>query len=90
LHRLTLALLLVLGGCLAVFAQPGKPHPITQQALELRLETLERNRAQAIANVNAYDGAIQECKYWLELLKKAEKKERAKEEKPAPVVTKKK
>ena len=63
-----------------VFAQSSKPYPITQQALELRLETLQRDRAQAIANINAYDGAIQECEYWLGVLKIAEKKEETKKE----------
>ena len=66
-----------MGGCLAGFAQNGKPSPITKEALELRLAALERDRAQAIANVNAYDGAIQECQFWLELLKDAEQEEEA-------------
>lgn len=75
MQRFALALLLVLGGCLAGFAQNSKPSPITKEALELRLAALERDRAQAIANVNAYDGAIQECQFWLELLKDAEQEE---------------
>ena len=45
-----------------------------------RLEVLERDRAQVIANINAYDGAIQECKYWLEQLKLAEKEKKEEEE----------
>ena len=75
MQRVALALLLVLGGCLAGFAQNSKPSPITKEVLELRLVALERDRAQAIANVNAYDGAIQECQFWLELLKDAEQEE---------------
>ena len=58
-------------------AQSSKPPPITKEVLELRLGALERDRAQAIANVNAYDGAIQEVKYWIALLRVAEEKEKA-------------
>ena len=41
------------------------------------MAALQRDREQAIANVNAYDGAIQECQFWLELLKNAEQEEEA-------------
>ena len=75
MQRFALALLLVLGGCLAGFAQNSKPSLITKEALELRLAALQRDRAQAVANVNAYDGAIQECQFWLELLKDAGQEE---------------
>ena len=75
IHRVALALLLVLGGCLTVSAQASKPPLIDREALLDRLEVLQRDRAQVIANINAYDGAIQECKYWLEQLELAEKKE---------------
>ena len=68
--------MLVLGGCLTVSAQASKPPLITREALLDRLEVLERDRAQVIANINAYDGAIQECKYWLEQLEIAEKEEK--------------
>lgn len=64
-----------MGGCWEVSAQGSKPSFVTREALELRLKALERDRAQAIANVNAYDGAIQECQFWLELLKDAEQEE---------------
>ena len=50
--------------------------------LELRLKALERDRNQAIANVNAYDGAIQECNFWIKLLKDAEQEEEAMNEFP--------
>lgn len=79
-HRVSLALLLVLGGCLTVSAQAGKPPLIDREALLDRLEVLERDRAQVIANINAYDGAIQECKYWLEQLELAEKEEKEESE----------
>jgi hypothetical protein len=72
LQRVVLALLLLLGGCWEVSAQGSKPSFITRELLELRLKALERDREQAIANVNAYDGAIQECQFWLELLKDEE------------------
>lgn len=75
MQRIALVLLLLLGGCLAVFAQNSKPSPITKEALEQRLAALQRDRTQAVANVNAYDGAIQECRFWLELLKDAEQEE---------------
>ena len=72
INRFSLALLLVLGGCLTVSAQSSEPSPITREALLDRLEALERDREQVIANINAYDGAIQECKYWIEQLENAE------------------
>ncbi len=75
MQRFALVLLLLLGGCLAAFAQNSKPSPITKEALEQRLAALKRDRTQAVANVNAYDGAIQECQFWLELLKDAEEEE---------------
>ena len=75
MQRIALALLLLLGGCWEVSAQGSKPSFITREALELRLKALERDRNQAIANVNAYDGAIQECNFWIELLKDAEQEE---------------
>ena len=77
MQRVALALLLVLGGCLVGFAQNSKPSPITKEVLELRLAALQRDRLQAIANVNAYDGAIQECQFWLELLKDVAEQEEA-------------
>lgn len=75
MQRVALALLLLLGGCWEVSAQGSKPSFITREVLELRLKALERDRNQAIANVNAYDGAIQECNFWIKLLKEAEQEE---------------
>ena len=75
MQRIALALLLLLGGCWEVSAQGSKPSFITREVLELRLKALERDREQAIANVNAYDGAIQECNFWIKLLKEAEQEE---------------
>lgn len=51
-------------------ATPPKDIPaITQATVEARLSELDRGRAQALANLNAYDGAIQECQYWLATIK---------------------
>ena len=52
--------------------EPSAPVTITAQALELRLAELERGRTQALANLHAYDGAIQECQYWLAVVKPKE------------------
>lgn len=45
------------------------PAVVTQIDVEARLTELERGRAQALANLHAYDGAIQECQYWLATIK---------------------
>jgi hypothetical protein len=42
---------------------------ITQSVIEERLAELEKGRTQAAANLHAFDGAIQECQYWLNLVK---------------------
>mgnify|MGYP001581135598 CR=1 FL=1 len=79
---LALLFLLILGGCFChASAQTSGKYPITVEALEARLAGLEKGRAQTLANLSAYDGAIQECHYWLDLVKKAAPAETAK---PAP------
>ena len=45
---------------------------MTKDLLQQRLEKLEADRNQLLANLNAYDGAIQEAKYWLTQLEKQE------------------
>lgn len=50
---------------------------ITKEALEVRLFELQQQREQAIANVNAITGAIQECQFWVTWLKEQERKAEA-------------
>lgn len=38
---------------------------ITREALEARLTQLRQEVEQMRANLNAYEGAIQDCEYWL-------------------------
>ena len=42
---------------------------ITCEDIEKRKAELESNRAQLLANLNAVDGALQDCDYWLNKLK---------------------
>ena len=44
------------------------PKGISRGALKARIQKLQAERAQLIANLNAYDGAIQEAEYWLKQL----------------------
>jgi len=79
---------LLLGGCVASYGQQPStpstpkpatttpaPSPITREALEQRLAQLKAQYDQFIANANATQGAIQDCQYWLETIKAAEKKQ---------------
>jgi hypothetical protein len=54
------------------FSQDSPKEPenpaMTLETLQTRMGTLQKGREQAIANVNAYDGAIQECQYWIDQL----------------------
>jgi len=59
--------------------QSAPPPVFTKELFQQRIAYLEHQRDQMIANVNALDGAIQECAFWLKQLEEAEKK--AKEEK---------
>jgi uncharacterized coiled-coil protein SlyX len=42
--------------------------PITREAIEKRLASLEEARIQQMANLNALNGAIEDCKFWLNQL----------------------
>lgn len=46
--------------------------PITRAMLTQRLVELEQGLEQAKANLHAYEGAIADCKYWLDKLNKPE------------------
>lgn len=41
---------------------------MNREKLEERIKTLETERDQMRTNLVAYDGAIQDCKYWLSQL----------------------
>lgn len=41
---------------------------ITVAALQERLAKLHRDREVLVANLNAFNGAIEECEYWLHQL----------------------
>jgi type VI protein secretion system component VasF len=56
LRLATLGLAMTLGAAQA---------PITKEALEARIADLTKQYEQAVANANAIQGAIQDCKYWL-------------------------
>jgi len=43
---------------------------LTKEMIEQRLAKLKAEREQLIANLNAYNGAIQDCEYWLSVLDK--------------------
>ena len=41
-----------------------------EKTIKERITVLEGQRTQAISNVHAIDGAIQDCKFWLEEISK--------------------
>jgi hypothetical protein len=43
--------------------------PITREAIEKRLASLQKDRDQMIATLTTIDGAIIDCKYWLDQIK---------------------
>ena len=63
-------------------ASPETAQIITKELLQKRLAELQQGREQAIANVNAFNGAISECEYWLNVMILAEAKPEPKAEKP--------
>jgi hypothetical protein len=44
---------------------------ITREAIEARLKQLREDATQMRANLNAYEGAIQDCEFWLAVLDEA-------------------
>jgi len=68
-----LVVLVLLAGFVFAEEKPAAPPAgITKAALEARLTELKNGKDQAVANLNAFTGAIQECEHWLEFLKAAE------------------
>ena len=41
-----------------------------EKTIKERITTLEGQRAQMVSNVHAIEGAIQDCKFWLEEISK--------------------
>lgn len=79
LRRTILLLTLLAVACLS-FAKdkkaetpPPQPASITRPQLEKRLGGLKQAHQQAVADVQALGGAIQDCEYWLSELDTAEK-----------------
>lgn len=68
-----------LGVALYGYAQKQPSSGITKEALTQRLAQLkqgqaelQKQQAKIVADLNAYDGAIQECEHWLSEAEKAE------------------
>jgi hypothetical protein len=53
---------------------------ITKEDIQKRLAMLEQDYERAIADVNAINGAMQDCKHWLEQLTKDEPTDESKQE----------
>jgi site-specific recombinase XerD len=43
---------------------------MTKEQIQERIKTLETEREQVRSTLLAYEGALQDCKYWLEQLEK--------------------
>ena len=46
-------------------------HNMDVKTINERITLLQNQRAQTISNVHALDGAIQDCKFWLEEISKS-------------------
>ena len=53
---------------------------MTKEKLEDRIKQLETEREQVRATLLAYEGALQDCKYWLTSLQEAETDKPSKKE----------
>ena len=47
-------------------------HNMNEKIIKERIAKLEAQRAQMISNVHAVEGAIQDCKFWLEEISKSQ------------------
>lgn len=45
---------------------------MTVEDIEKRIAELEEQRRNRIADIHAIEGAVQDCQYWLEQIKKKE------------------
>ena len=45
---------------------------MNEKTIKERIAKLEAQRAQMISNVHAVEGAIQDCKFWLEEISKSQ------------------
>ena len=45
---------------------------MNEKTIKERIAKLEAQRAQMISNVHAIEGAIQDCKFWLEEISKSQ------------------
>ncbi len=55
------------------FSLGGPPQIITKAIVEARLEAFKAKRIALLADVNALNGAIEDCQFWLDQLVLAEK-----------------
>ena len=62
----------------SAFGQKDPPAPITKESIQARIQDLENQKKQMEANANALAGAIQDCQYWLEVVKNAEEAKKPK------------
>ena len=47
-------------------------HNMDVKTINERITLLQNQRAQSISNVHAIEGAIQDCKFWLEEISKSQ------------------
>ena len=47
-------------------------HKMNEKTIKERIAKLEAQRTQMISNVHAIEGAIQDCKFWLEEISKSQ------------------
>lgn len=48
---------------------------MTREQILKRIEALEEQRRNRIADIHAIEGAVQDCQYWLEQIEKNAEKE---------------
>lgn len=72
MRTLLLALILLPIGGWAQDKKPATTPVITVESLKARIAELNKQKVaterQALADINAYNGAIQDCEYWIDQL----------------------